>query len=62
LQNAPRDAAKLEQIIKAKEREKNKEARHIHETERLVAEIEMLRFVLFLVDRNSSSERASQRT
>ncbi len=46
-----RDAAKLEQIIKAKERE-NKEARHIDDTLRLVTEIEMLKFVLLLVNRN----------
>jgi hypothetical protein len=53
LQNAPRDASKLEQIIKAKEREHDK-ARHIYETQRLVTEIEMLKFVLFLVNRNTS--------
>jgi hypothetical protein len=55
LQNAPRDASKLEQIIRAKEREKNEEATHIYQTQRLVTEIEMLKFVLCLmvtVDRN----------
>jgi hypothetical protein len=56
LQNAPRDAAKLEQIIKAKERE-NKEARHIYETERSVTEIEMLKFMLYLVMRGGIMKR-----
>jgi hypothetical protein len=51
LQNAPRNAAKLEQIIKAKERE-NEKARHMDDTQRLVTEIEMLKFVLCLVNRN----------
>jgi methyl coenzyme M reductase beta subunit len=50
LQNAPRDASKLEQIIKAKERE-NERARNIDDTQRLVTEIEMLQFVLYLVRR-----------
>jgi hypothetical protein len=61
LQNAPRDASKLEQIIKAKERENNnnnEKARQIDDTQRLVTEIEMLKFVLFLVNRNSSSRRS----
>jgi hypothetical protein len=52
LQNAPRDPSKLEQIIKAKERE-NEKARHIEDTQRLVTQIEMLKFVLFLVNRNN---------
>jgi hypothetical protein len=52
LQNAPRDPPKLDQIIKAKEREKNDKARHIDDTLRLVTEIEMLKVVLFLVNRN----------
>jgi hypothetical protein len=50
LQNAPRDPSKLEQIIKAKERENN-EARRIDDTQRLVTEIEMLKLVLCLVNR-----------
>jgi hypothetical protein len=52
LQNAPRDPSKLEQIIKAKERE-NAKARHIYDIQRLVTEIEMLKVVLFLVNRNN---------
>jgi hypothetical protein len=47
LQNAPRDASKLEQIIKAKERVNDK-ARHIEDTQRLVTEIEMLKVVFYL--------------
>jgi hypothetical protein len=58
LQNAPRDAFKLEQIIKAKERQ-NEKARHIEDTQRLVTEIEMLKFVLFLVNRKTHSSRRS---
>jgi hypothetical protein len=50
LQNAPRDVEKLGQIIKSKERAKE-EAMHIEDTQRLVIEIEMLKFVLFLVRR-----------
>jgi hypothetical protein len=45
LQTAPRDPVQLEQIIKAKERDKNKEARHIDDTLRLVREIEMPKLV-----------------
>jgi hypothetical protein len=40
LQNAPRDAEKLERLLKSKERQKE-EAMHIEETQRLVTEIEM---------------------
>ena len=38
LQNAPRDAKKLERLLKAKQREKEEEAMHIEDTERLVTE------------------------
>jgi hypothetical protein len=58
LQNGPRDVEKLQQIIKAKERE-NKEARHFYETERLVTEIEMLKFVLCLMMLNGNSSFTS---
>jgi hypothetical protein len=54
LQNAPRDVSKLQQIIKAKERE-NSEARHIYDTERIVTEIEMLKLMLCLVNRNRNN-------
>jgi hypothetical protein len=48
LQNAPGDPEKLEQLLKARERQKE-EAMHIEETQRLVTEIEMLKVVLNLV-------------
>jgi hypothetical protein len=48
LQNASRDADKLELLLKVKEREKQ-EAMHIEDTPRLVMEIEMLRVILHLV-------------
>jgi hypothetical protein len=51
LQNAPRDAEKLERLLKAKKRLKE-EAMHIEDTQRLVTEIEMLKVVLHLVCRN----------
>src|SRR5918996_3843470 len=52
LQNAPRDADKLRRLLKVKERQKE-EAMYIEETERLVTEeIEMLKFVLYLVARS----------
>ncbi len=50
LQNAPRDADKLEQLLKVKQRQKE-EAMHIEDTQRLVTEIEMLKVVLHLVSR-----------
>jgi hypothetical protein len=54
LQNAPRDVDKLERLLKRKQREKE-EAMHIEETQRLVTEIEMLKVVLYLVNRNSAA-------
>ena len=50
LQNAPRDEAKLKELLKLKEKE-NEEATHIEDTQRLVTEIEMLKFLLYLVSR-----------
>jgi hypothetical protein len=52
LQNAPRDADKLRRLLEIKQRQKE-EAMHIEDTQRLVAEIEMLKVVLFLVSRKS---------
>lgn len=52
LQNAPRDADKLEQLIKIKRRQKE-EATYIEDTQKLVAEIEMLKVVRYLVCRNN---------
>jgi hypothetical protein len=48
LQNAPRDADKLERLLKIKERQKD-EAMHMEDTQRLVTEIEMLKVVLYIV-------------
>jgi methyl coenzyme M reductase beta subunit len=50
LQNAPRDADKLERLLQVKQRQKE-EALHIDDTQRLVTEIEMLKVVLYLVMR-----------
>jgi hypothetical protein len=48
LQNAPRDAEKLERLLKTKQRQKE-EAIVMKDTQRLVTEIEMLKIVLYLV-------------
>jgi hypothetical protein len=50
IENAPRDADKLERLLKAKQRQKE-EAMYIEDTQRLVTEIEMLKVVLHLVIR-----------
>ncbi len=52
LQNTPRDAARLRRLIEIKQRQKD-EAMQIEDTQRLAAEIEMLKVVLFLVSRKS---------
>jgi hypothetical protein len=46
LQNAPRDADKLRRLLERKQRQKEEEAEHIEDTQRLVTEIEMLKVVL----------------
>ena len=51
LQNAPRDADKLMRLLETKQRQKEEEADHIEDTQRLVTEIEMLKVVLSLVCR-----------
>jgi methyl coenzyme M reductase beta subunit len=51
LQNAPRDADKLERLLQIKRRQKE-EAMLMEDTQRLVTEIEMLKVVLYLVSRN----------
>lgn len=55
LQNAPRDAEKLEKLLKAKQRQKE-EAMHIEDTQRLVTEIEMLKVILYLVSRREEEQ------
>jgi hypothetical protein len=51
LREAPRDADKLRKLVKAKQRELE-DAIKIEDAERLFPEIEMLKFVLFLICRN----------
>jgi methyl coenzyme M reductase beta subunit len=52
LENAPRDADKLERLLQVKQKQKE-EAMHIEDTQRLVTEIEMLKVVLYLVCRRN---------
>jgi hypothetical protein len=58
LQNAPRDADKLERLLKVKKRRKE-EAMHFEDTERLVTEMEMLKVVLYLVSRGREKSEAA---
>ena len=51
LRGTPRDAEKVRDILKEKQKE-YEQATDIEDIERLVPEIEMLKFVLFLVSRN----------
>ena len=55
LQNAPRDAEKLEKLLKAKQRQKE-EAMHIEDAQRSVTEIEMLKVILYLVSRREEEQ------
>jgi hypothetical protein len=57
LQNAPRDADKLRRLLEIKQRQKEEEAMHIEDIQRLVAEIEMLKVVLFLVSRKQQQHQ-----
>jgi hypothetical protein len=54
LQNALRDTDKLRRLLDVKQRQKE-EAMHIEDTQGLVAEIEMLKVVLFLVSRKQTN-------
>ena len=54
LEMQPSYTAKLEQVIKAKETE-NEKATHTDDTIRLVTEIEMLKIMLYLVNRNNDN-------
>ena len=57
LENAPRDAEKLERLLQAKRRQK-KEAMYIEDTQRLVTEeTEMLKVVLYLVRRKEATKK-----
>ena len=51
LREAPRDEKKLREILKVKQK-KYEKVEDSEDIERLVPEIEMLKFVLFLVCRN----------
>ncbi len=55
LRNAPRDADRLERLLKTKRRQKE-EATEQEDTERLATEIEMLKVVLFLIGRKIKEE------
>ena len=57
LQNAPRDADKLRKLLQVKQRQKEEEAMYIEDTQRLVAEIEMLKVVLYLESRRKIDEK-----
>ena len=57
LQGVPRDPDKLRQILEVKQEEYGK-AEDSEYIERLVPEIEMLKFVLFLVCRNLSNDKS----
>ena len=58
LQDAPRDPDKLRKILKEKQEEYEK-AKDSEDIERLVTEIEMLKYVLFLVNRNRNRNSCS---
>ena len=61
LQNAPRDLKKLEKLLKAKERESRK-AKYAIDIESLVAEIEVLRVIRYLINRNDDNDRRTLTT
>ena len=56
LENAPRDAEKLERLLKSKDRQKE-ETMHIEDRQTLVTEIEMLKVVIFLGCRKEGKEK-----
>jgi hypothetical protein len=59
LQDAPRDADKLRALLQIKERQYQKVTTPMEDIETLFTEIEMLRFVLFLVHRNRHNTKTS---
>jgi phage host-nuclease inhibitor protein Gam len=56
LQDAPRDLKKLEGLMKQKEKECEK-AKYALDIESLVAEIEVLRVIRYLINRNDNDRR-----
>ena len=61
LQNAPRDLKKLERLLKQKEKE-CKKAKYALDIESLVAEIEVLRVISYLINRNNDNDRRTLAT
>jgi hypothetical protein len=59
LQNAPRDEDRLEWLLKRKEKTKE-EAMHMEDTQRLFAEIEMLKVVFYLVSSRKTNEKINK--
>lgn len=53
LKNAPTDKGELERLLEVKQKQKQKST-YIEDTERLATEIEMLKVVLYLVNRNNN--------
>jgi PleD family two-component response regulator len=60
LRDTPRDAEKVREILNEKQ-EEYEEAEDSEDIERLIPEIEMLKFVLFLVSRNKDREEQSNK-
>jgi hypothetical protein len=56
LQDAPRDLKKLERLLKQKEKECEK-AKYVLDIESLVAEIEVLRVIRYLINKNGNDRR-----
>jgi hypothetical protein len=56
LQNAPRDLKKLERLLKIKEKECLK-VKYAFDIESLAAEIEVLRVIRYLINRNGNDDR-----
>jgi hypothetical protein len=61
LQNAPRDLKILERLLKIKEKECEK-VKYALDIESLVAEIEVLRVIRYLVNRNDNNDRRTLTT
>ncbi|HZA48180.1 MAG TPA: hypothetical protein VE521_04555 [Nitrososphaera sp.] len=60
LQNAPRDLKKLERLLKTKEKE-CLNVKHTLDIESLVAEIEVLRVIRYLMNRSNNNSTSDNR-
>lgn len=60
LRDSPRDATKLKEILKSKQKEYEK-AQDSEDIESLVSEIEMLKFVIFLVRKSEQEEEEEEK-